>query len=71
MTGTKLHTFPKDAFSNLRILRSLDLRNNAIEEISITIFDVPAIKHIYLAGKHNFFKFLLKNCKHYKLFVKI
>ncbi|CAL1688175.1 unnamed protein product [Lasius platythorax] len=50
VTGTKLHTFPKDAFSNLRSLRCLDLRNNALEEINVTAFNTPALKHIFLAG---------------------
>ncbi|KAL0121894.1 hypothetical protein PUN28_006999 [Cardiocondyla obscurior] len=50
VTGTKLRSLPKDAFSNLRTLRYLDLRNNALEEISVTAFDVPALKHLHLAG---------------------
>ncbi|XP_019889034.1 protein singed wings 2 isoform X2 [Ooceraea biroi] len=50
VTGTKLRTLPKDAFSNLRALRCLDLRNNALEEIDITIFNVPTLKHIHLTG---------------------
>jgi len=53
VTGTKLRLLSKDAFSDLRILRYLDLRNNALEEISITTFDVPTLKYIYLAGKNN------------------
>lgn len=58
MTGTKLHTFPKDAFSNLRSLRYLDLRNNALEEINVTAFNMPALKHVLLAGKNDFMKLL-------------
>lgn len=50
ITGTKLHTFPKDAFSNLHSLRCLDLRNNALEEINVTAFNMPALKHILLTG---------------------
>ncbi|KAL6442364.1 hypothetical protein ACFW04_002540 [Cataglyphis niger] len=50
VTDTKLHTFPKDAFSNLRSLRCLDLRNNALEEINITAFNMSALKHVLLAG---------------------
>lgn len=50
VTGTKLHFLPKDAFSDLRTLRYLDLRNNSLDEISITAFDVPTLKSIYLAG---------------------
>ncbi|XP_072752779.1 protein singed wings 2 isoform X2 [Anoplolepis gracilipes] len=50
VTGTKLHTFPKDAFSNLQSLRSLDLRNNVLEEVNITAFNISALKHIFLAG---------------------
>ncbi|XP_011264609.1 protein singed wings 2 [Camponotus floridanus] len=50
ITGTKLHTFPKDAFSNLRSLRCLDLRNNALEDINVTAFNMPALKHILLTG---------------------
>ncbi|XP_012539692.2 protein singed wings 2 [Monomorium pharaonis] len=50
VTGTKLRFLPKDAFSNLRTLRCLDLRNNALEEISIRAFNVPTLEHIYLTG---------------------
>ncbi|XP_018304495.1 protein singed wings 2 isoform X1 [Mycetomoellerius zeteki] len=50
VTDTKLRLLPNDAFSNLRTLSCLDLRNNALEEISITVFDVPTLKDIYLAG---------------------
>ncbi|KAG5308359.1 HFW2 protein, partial [Acromyrmex insinuator] len=50
VTGTKLRLLPNDAFSNLWSLRCLDLRNNALEEISITVFDVPTLKDIYLTG---------------------
>ncbi|XP_071627504.1 protein singed wings 2 [Temnothorax longispinosus] len=50
VTDTKLRSLPKDAFSNLRTLRWLDLRNNTLGEINITAFDIPALKHIYLAG---------------------
>lgn len=51
MTGTKLSALPRDAFSNLRALRILDLRNNALEEINVTTLDVPTLKHLHLAGK--------------------
>lgn len=57
MTDTKLRLLPNDAFSNLRTLSCLDLRNNALEEISITVFDVPTLKDIYLAGNNNPIKF--------------
>lgn len=50
MTGTKLRTFPKDAFSNLRSLKYLDLRKNALEEVNVTAFNTPALKRILLAG---------------------
>nr|XP_012220280.1 PREDICTED: protein singed wings 2 isoform X1 [Linepithema humile] len=50
VTGTKLHTFPKDAFSNLPVLKYLDLRNNALEEINITAFGTLALNHIHLTG---------------------
>ncbi|XP_029167010.1 protein singed wings 2 isoform X2 [Nylanderia fulva] len=50
VTGTKLRTLPKDAFSNLRSLRYLDLKNNALEEINVTAFNTPALKRILLAG---------------------
>ncbi|XP_011632238.1 protein singed wings 2 [Pogonomyrmex barbatus] len=50
VTGTKLRALPKNAFSNLRALRCLDLRNNALEEISVTAFNVSALKHIHLTG---------------------
>lgn len=52
MTGTKLRAIPRDAFSNLRALRSLDLRNNALEEINITALDVSSLRHVHLAGKN-------------------
>jgi Leucine-rich repeat (LRR) protein len=55
-------------FSNLRALRYIDLRNNALEEINITAFDIPALKHIHLAGKQNFSKFLFKNCENLETF---
>ncbi|XP_014468068.1 PREDICTED: protein singed wings 2 [Dinoponera quadriceps] len=50
VTGTKLRALPKDAFSNLQVLRILDLRNNALEEIDVTTLDVPTLKHLHLAG---------------------
>lgn len=51
MTGTKLRILPRDAFTNLRALRCLDLRNNALEEIDIEVFGVPALRHVHLTGK--------------------
>ncbi|KAH0955766.1 hypothetical protein HN011_003357 [Eciton burchellii] len=50
MTGTKLRSLSKDAFSGLRALRCLDVRNNALEEIDVAVFDVPALRHIHLTG---------------------
>jgi len=51
MTGTKLRSLPKDAFSDLRALRCLDVRNNALEEIDVAVLDVSALRHVHLAGK--------------------
>ncbi|XP_032678320.1 protein singed wings 2 [Odontomachus brunneus] len=48
--GTKLRILLRNVFSNLRALRILDLRNNALEEINITTIDVPTLKQLYLAG---------------------
>lgn len=48
VTGTKLRALPTDAFSNLHALRSLDLRNNALEEIDVQAVDIPALKHLHL-----------------------
>jgi hypothetical protein len=56
MTGTKLRSLSKDAFSSLRALRCLDVRNNALEEIDVAVFDVPALRHIHLTGKPCEFK---------------
>ncbi|XP_011165540.1 protein singed wings 2 [Solenopsis invicta] len=50
VTGTRLRSLPKDAFSNLRTLRCLDLRNNTLEEINIEAFNVPTLQHVYLTG---------------------
>jgi len=70
VTGTKLRLLPNDAFSNLRTLTCLDLRNNALEDISITVFDVPTLKDIYLTGENNSIKFYAQICQINKLWFK-
>nr|XP_031835327.1 protein singed wings 2 [Nomia melanderi] len=50
VTGTKLQKLPDRVFSNLINLRTLDLRNNNIDDANMTALDSPSLRHVYLSG---------------------
>ncbi|KZC05469.1 PREDICTED: protein singed wings 2 [Dufourea novaeangliae] len=50
MTGTKLRELPEHVFSNLSSLKTLDLRNNSIQEVNVKTLDLPSLRDVYLSG---------------------